>query len=43
MTYDESNVTYLGKSEGRRGEALRADERGAGRDGERQVFDRGFK
>jgi hypothetical protein len=44
MTYDESSsVTYLGKSEGRRGEALRAEERGTGGDGERQVFDRGFK
>jgi hypothetical protein len=30
MTYDESKVTYLSKSEGGRGEALRAEKRGAG-------------
>lgn len=39
----KANVTYLSKSEGGRGgEALRADERGAG-GYERQSFDRGFK
>ena len=39
----KGNVTYLSKSEGGRGEALRAEKRGAGGDGERQGFDRGFK
>jgi hypothetical protein len=42
MTYDESDVTYLSKSEGGRGEALRAEERGAGGNGERQGFAGGF-
>jgi len=39
----KANVTYLSKSEGGRGEALRAEERGTGGDGERQSFDRAFK
>jgi hypothetical protein len=39
----KANVTYLSKSEGGRGQALRAEERGAGGYGERQSFDRGFK
>ena len=42
MTYDDSNVTYLSKSTGGSGDALRAEEWRVGRYDERQRFEKGF-